>query len=125
MPEFPSSLYSIDDPGHGAHRRAVGASNIQPEKHDFGALAGKRCEIGDMLGNQDAAAEQRVVHRKGETGWPERRGKIWRWAVDADELRALFDQPGRRLAGEAGVLHIALGIDVTGARGVDQHDVAR
>src|SRR5580704_8439243 len=61
---------SIDRAGNGARRRPVGAGDVEAEEHDLGAMAGKRSKTGDVLGDQHAVAEQRVVHRKGEIRRP-------------------------------------------------------
>jgi len=52
-----------------------------------------------VLGDQDALAEQRVVHRKRDVGRSPARRKIGRGGIDADDLGApLLDKPGRGFA---------------------------
>src|SRR5262249_53161622 len=98
---------SIDSAGGGTRRRAIGAGDVQAEEHDLGAAAGERCETGAVLGDQDALAEQRVVHRKRDVGRSPARRKIGRGGIDADDLGApLLDKPGRGFAGELMILQL-------------------
>src|SRR5580704_308706 len=77
-----STDQSIDRAGDGARRRPVGAGDVEAEEHDLGATAGKRSKTGDVLGDQHAVAEQRVVHRKGEILRPPAGRQIGRGGID-------------------------------------------